>query len=1136
MAPTSSYEEQLQQLIRTGRSVLVAGTGVSIAASRHPQASWTGLLESGIDWIEDHDLMSADEVTAHRTLLLKPKTRRLISTAQDIAEEMGGDGSKHFADWLERTVGSIQAKDRQVLDALDALRQHGHLLATTNYDGLLLGEPPSLDAVTWQETDTMVRVVQAWDISKVLHLHGYWRKPRSVVLDWDSYRRIAEDQDYRQDLRALWTTHTWVYVGCGVDGLSDPDLGLLLERYGHRARRAGHWDYCLVRGEHQRQEFQARFDTEGLNIRAVSFGERFEDLPGFLRSLLPEPVVEEPAKISTADRTESKSGRRERAIPKPPELYAEPPYIGSHQFVGRRAELDQLDDWAGAADPTNILLFEAIGGNGKSMLTWEWTTRHATAARGDWAGRFWYSFYERGAIMQDFCQRALAYMTGRPLEEFKKLRTGQMREDLIAHLRERPWLLVLDGLERVLVAYHRTDASEVPDEEVNEPTDKVLNRDPCDAIRDEDTDLLRSLVACAPSKIVVSSRLTPRVVLNPAGQTLPRVRRVALSGLRPADAEALLRSCAVSGDSTAIRAYLQQNCDNHPLVIGILAGLVNEPGPSRGDFDMWSVDPTRGASLDLADLDLVQRRNHILHSALDAMPETGRQLLATLALLSESVDYDTLEALNPYLSADSAETENVNLTQSDGATRLRLASKALAGAVGDLEARGLLQYERRDRRYDLHPVVRGVVIGGMSPNDKERLGWRVVDHFSSRPHRPYEEASSIEDLSAGLHLIRVYQRLGRFDSAASALIGDFAGAMLVNLEAHSEILALLRPFFSNGWMDLPAHMPSYMASHLANYAGVSLDNFFEFSESLQAYGASLGCEMSDRNWGRVVTQLNNIAVSSMDQNLLERGARSAKLALDLSLASGDPESVFKSRLLDLRFQAVLGKNENFVASREIVENMGIDWPRTSYRKGALEYWVARWRASRGMEVEEYMKKAELIAEQHNSRSVLREIYRLRGSWEFSRSDFEPAATSFGRAVLMARERRIQDARSETGMILSKFNLGRLSEKEAKDEAQRLSDLRQPDHRYLAMLRRELGDLRQARIDALAAYRWAWADGEPYVDRYELDRSAELLQELNVPIPDFPPFDPSKVEPFPWEADVRAAIEEIKAEKDTEELL
>jgi hypothetical protein len=37
--------------------------------------------------------------------------------------------------------------------------------------------------------------------------------------------------------------------------------------------------------------------------------------------------------------------------------------------------------------------------------------------------------------------------------------------------------------------------------------------------------------------------------------------------------------------------------------------------------------------------------------------------------------------------------------------------------------------------------------------------------------------------------------------------------------------------------------------------------------------------------------------------------------------------------------------------------------------------------------------------------------------------------------------------------------------------------------------------------------------------------------MNVPVPVLPPYDPAKDEPFPWEADVRAAIEKLKAGKE-----
>ena len=207
-------------------------------------------------------------------------------------------------------------------------------------------------------------------------------------------------------------------------------------------------------------------------------------------------------------------------IPAPPVLYAEPRYIGSHAFVGRAAQLATLNDWAASAEAHPVLLFEAIGGTGKSMLTWEWATRHARDAREDWAGMFWYSFYEKGAVMADFCRRALAYMTGQPLEAFQKKKQPELTERLLHQLQARCWLLILDGLERVLVAYHRYDAAQLADEQAGR-TDEIGRRDPCSAIRPLDDDLLRQLAGAGPSKILITSRLVPRVLLNPANRPSP---------------------------------------------------------------------------------------------------------------------------------------------------------------------------------------------------------------------------------------------------------------------------------------------------------------------------------------------------------------------------------------------------------------------------------------------------------------------------------------------------------------------------------------------------------------------------------------------------------------------------------------
>ncbi len=282
------------------------------------------------------------------------------------------------------------------------------------------------------------------------------------------------------------------------------------------------------------------------------------------------------------------------------------------------------------ADPDPMLLFEAIGGSGKSMLTWEWVTNHAVSARKDWAGRFWYSFYERGARMIDFCREALAYMTGKSRDDYKEFQIGELSERLLNELELRPWLLALDGLERVLVTYNRSDAARLRDEEVDTAVDMIAHRDKRAAIRPADDDLLRKLANVKPSKILVTSRLTPRALINPSNIPMPGVWREFLSGLRPADAEALMQSAGIHGNSKAIQDYIHRNCDCHPLVVGVLAGLINDYLPDRGNFDAWLHAPDGGRALNLADLNLVGRQSHILDAAMEALAPKALHLLQML--------------------------------------------------------------------------------------------------------------------------------------------------------------------------------------------------------------------------------------------------------------------------------------------------------------------------------------------------------------------------------------------------------------------------------------------------------------------------------------------------------------------------
>lgn len=850
-------------------------------------------------------------------------------------------------------------------------------------------------------------------------------------------------------------------------------------------------------------------------------------------------------------------------IPAPPALYAEPPYIGSHRFVGRKAQLEALSDWAEPADPHPVLLFEAIGGTGKSMLTWEWTTRHAVGVRDDWAGRLWYSFYEKGAVMADFCQRALAYMTGQPLDDFRKKKTPELSELLLRHLQARPWLLVLDGLERVLVAYHRFDAAQVRDEEAG-TTDEIAHRDPCAAIRPEDDDLLRALAAAGPSKLLLTTRLTPRVLLNQSGQAIPGVRRVPLPGLRPADAEELLRSCGVTGSSQPIQTYLQSHCDCHPLVTGVLAGLINDYLPDRGNFDAWAADADHGGQLNLADLDLVQKRNHILHAALDVLPEKSRQLLSTLAILSEAVDYATLSALNPHRPPEPEEVTKparpekrwdwTDLTNEQkehvremyevavqhrvkyeqdvqawqASPEFRAAPQELAKTVHDLERRGLLQYDRQTRRYDLHPVVRGVAAGGLRDGERDHYGRRILDHFSQQARSPYKEAETLNDVRHGLQVVRTLVHMTRYNDAYFAFVGDLSEALAYNLEASPEILSLLRPFFPQGWAARPTHIGRGMEGYLVNEAANALNELGMPDEALLAYGLALQAALREKDWSDVATCLLNAVNAFNLQNRLRRCERSIDFALEIAALQEDLGVLFQARLRSFEHLALLGRWADAESMWRLLDPMGRKWQRAQYRAGDAEYEYANCRFLQGGMKEASLADAEKLATEGKNRLVVRALYRLRGQWELDQGRWSAAAASLHEAVRMARGVGHTDAQAETQLAIAKFNLQQLPE--AYQEAERLAHSRDVAHRSLAELWLLLGDREKAREHALEAYKRAWADGEPYVYRYELNKARALLEQLGADVPDLPPYDPVSDEKHPWEDELVAAIAKLRARK------
>jgi len=904
-------------------------------------------------------------------------------------------------------------------------------------------------------------------------------------------------------------------------------------------------------------------------------GKVIQTLARLKRELETPPVVGSPAIVAPV--TEPAT------LPKPPAFHAKPPYTPGHAFEGRAQELATLDAWARSADP--VMVVEAIGGMGKSMLTWQWVNHRAPALGVDWAGRLWYSFYERGADMRDFKITALAYMTGQAPETLAARTEDAVTSELNARLREKPWLLVLDGLERVLAAYHRSDAAQARDDEIEGDTG-LKDRKPTDCIRPADDDLLRLLPARGPSKLLISSRLMPHAWC-PWGTDVPGVAHVALRGLAPEDAEAMLRRAGVKGDGARMRRYLTDAFACHPLLVGFVAGLIRHAPWAGMSFERWEDDVRGGAAVNLADPDVKQRRTNILKLAFDALEPRAREVLARMGMLANAVGLDVLEALNParpdppkevpepapldaqtdvpltilgvLLRGAKTDDERTDLERRIAARerqRQRLYETAhaahaayraelvawrtspelpaaqnwLSDTLADLENRGLLQWDRTAGTFDLHPVVRGYAIGHLDAASRAASGLRVADYFTSRAEPDYAKVASLAELADRIQVIQALTLAGKLQESWNVLDHGTRRA-LFRLERHNETLALLKPHFPNGWSAPPLDV--WNVTVIASSALVALGSIERYGEADAQALFVVERHVTNGPTNDLSISLQNHSVLLSRSGIQAKREQVLKLARDVAQALGDEQQVLycdvcrAGNLTDEgRMDEAHGLWSELIASTA--------WQR---RNRELEAQAAHTEAvlryHDGSLTEPDLRG--IIAKVHNLGTQFHErgLWRLLGGFCQSKRDFAQAVDASGYAVEMARNAGLFDPIAEAQRGISLLSLGQCAAAEAAATSAEFHISAYPEAEpRLSELWLALGHPDKARDHALIGYEWAWADGPPYYHHWDLERCRAVLRELGEPEPVLPPYDPAKIEPLPYEADINRLLEEHAKKKPT----
>jgi SIR2-like domain len=387
-------EDDLKNILANGNALIVCGAGVSAGLTGGKAPGWKALVEKSVAYAKaEAVLTTSDEDDCKRWLEAGTVTEQWLKAAELVRKKLGIKFRAFLGVELDGLVNTSPVLSGQLKSFLDA----GNAIATTNYDNLLaaaLGVRP----VTWVHAVDAMKIVKGQS-SNVLHLHGHWTEPNSVVFCETDYQNVTQAEDGQFVQKLAIHNRSLVFIGCSLDGLSDANMGNLMKWFDTTWKDLGekHYVLCL-------EKDMAGWPSA---VSPVVYGKSHADLAPFLQ----------------------------RQAPVPPEEHARLE-VRPH-MVGRQGELRQVVDWL-LADNHPIII-SGDPGMGKSALALE-VAHHAEIETK--FGK------ERYFLRLDAATDAHAMVSAAARRLGVEPKGGiDAIADAIAKTRTVPTLLVLDNLE-----------------------------------------------------------------------------------------------------------------------------------------------------------------------------------------------------------------------------------------------------------------------------------------------------------------------------------------------------------------------------------------------------------------------------------------------------------------------------------------------------------------------------------------------------------------------------------------------------------------------------------------------------------------------------------------------------------------
>ncbi len=511
------------------------------------------------------------------------------------------------------------------------------------------------------------------------------------------------------------------------------------------------------------------------------------------------------------------------------------PYPMPPNFTGRATELKMLNDWL-ADDINRLFILRALGGFGKSALTWQWINTHVNPA--EWTKLVFWSFYEGDASFEHFIEETLKYL---------KLEVPQSKrervDELLKAMQAQKVLLILDGFERLLRAYSNMNASYQGD------GDKKIE----DADRDcvsLDTEQFLKGICSMPNmkgKALMTTRLTPRVV-EKFGQFIQGCCEEELKAMNKDDAIAFFRA---QGVHKGTNHEIEDTCrlyGFHPLSLRLLVGHIMTDFKNTGDIVVAQKVKVSG--------DIAEYQNHILEVSYNFLPSRQQKLLSIIACFRSSTKLETLESI----------TENKETLDDD---------------LHDLMERGLLQFDKKNTVFDLHPIVRRYAYWRFTDGARKEAHTKLAEHFIDAMPVTNKNVKTLEDLAPIIELYHHMVRSGNLDEARVLFRDRINQSTYYQFGAYQLRIELLRALFLDGEDKLPRLKDESAQGWTLNGLANSYSLGGQSHRAVTIFQNAVPLAEKIDNKKNVATALGNMADDQLKIGALREAERNLRRAIEL---------------------------------------------------------------------------------------------------------------------------------------------------------------------------------------------------------------------------------------------------------------